>query len=293
MSTLTKVFVVLNSILSVVVSILFVSTAAQWANYKEIADTTRAQRDAIAVKLQNTVNTSEASLALKDEEIRNLTQQIGQHTTTLATRDAELAKLRTESAETRNRALAAEAGRERLENLLEVATAETANLRAGNGDLLTRVNDLQSRNTAQNARILDLTSELTIANENGRNLQEKLYSCEQGYRDLQTQFAGGAQVAQPVSAPLGTVSTSTPPSRRVTGRVISVDGAYATVDVGETSGVVEGMTFMVYRQGGEGASYLGDLVIKKVRPKESGGVLETLVRGDVRPGDSIVYEQGL
>lgn len=38
MSTLTKVFVVLNSVLSIVVSILFVTTAAQWSNYKEVAD---------------------------------------------------------------------------------------------------------------------------------------------------------------------------------------------------------------------------------------------------------------
>lgn len=293
MSTLTKVFVVLNSVLSIVVSILFVTTAAQWSNYKEVADIRGAQRDALAVKVQNVVNTSEASMALKDEQIRNLQQQVNQFASTLATKDAEMAKLRTESAETRNRALAAEAGRERLENLLEVATAETANLRARNADLLTRTNDLQSRNTAQNGRILELTSELTIANENGRNLQEKLYACEQGYRDLQGQVAGGAQIVRPAPTPVGVVTSSLPPSRRVAGRVIAVDGAYATIDVGETSGVVDGMTFMVYRQGGDGASYLGDLIIKKVRPKEAGGVLETLVRGDVRPGDSVVYEQGL
>ena len=72
----------------------------------------------------------------------------------------------------------------------------------------------------------------------------------------------------------------------IRGEIIEVDRVYATINVGEGSGVVPGMTFMVYREGG---AYLGDLIIEQVRPKQAGGRLTTLVEGEVRKGDAVVY----
>ena len=46
------------------------------------------------------------------------------------------------------------------------------------------------------------------------------------------------------------------------------------------------MTFMVYRAGG---TYLGDLIIERVRPKQAGGRLTTRVEGEIRKGDAVVY----
>ena len=59
-----------------------------------------------------------------------------------------------------------------------------------------------------------------------------------------------------------------------------------SINVGQTSGVVMGMPFMVYR----GESYLGDLEVETVRPKDAGGKLTLVLAGQqVQPGDRVVY----
>jgi hypothetical protein len=72
----------------------------------------------------------------------------------------------------------------------------------------------------------------------------------------------------------------------IRGEIIEIDGVYAAINVGESSGVVAGMTFMIYREGG---AYLGDLIIEQVRPHQAGGRLTTLVEGEVRKGDAVIY----
>ena len=67
----------------------------------------------------------------------------------------------------------------------------------------------------------------------------------------------------------------------IDGTVTSVDGNYASISVGESSGVSPGMEFMLVRNG----SYLGDLLIDTVRPKEAGGKLVLAAGRIVQAGD--------
>jgi hypothetical protein len=71
----------------------------------------------------------------------------------------------------------------------------------------------------------------------------------------------------------------------IRGEITQIQEGYVTVNVGESSGVTQGMEFMVYR----GQTYVGDLKIETVRPKEAGGRL-TLVRTgqEVQRGDRVV-----
>ena len=56
--------------------------------------------------------------------------------------------------------------------------------------------------------------------------------------------------------------------------------------VGEASGVVQGMPFMVYR----GQTYVGDVAVETVRPKEAGGKITLLKPGQqIQRGDRVVY----
>ena len=72
----------------------------------------------------------------------------------------------------------------------------------------------------------------------------------------------------------------------VIGGFQTVSDTYATINVGESSGVTPGMSFMVYRAGG---AYVGDLTIERVRPNQAAGKLSTLVAGEMRAGDSVVF----
>lgn len=279
MSTLTKVFVVLTSVLAIALSCLFISAAAQWDNWRDLAQKNALQRDAEATHRQNAVASAQASLAAKDEALAERTRGLTDANRQIQQLSEDLARVRGELAVAKNEAMSFEAGRTKLQEILDVTTGELKSLQKQNQTLLTQNIDLQARNARLNTRMLELTTNVSILTDEARNMQEKLYACEQGRR--------GMASADPATPP--EVAGATPVVPRtagvIRGQVIGVDGVYASIDVGESSGVSQGMTFMVYRDG----VYLGDLVVESVRPNEAGGKLQTLAQGDIRRGDSVAF----
>lgn len=285
MSTLTKVFVVLAAVLSIALSCMFIAAAAQWDNWKELALTYQDRRNAAITWSQNTVATAQAALALKDEVLAGRTRELEQARGEVQALQDENGALQAELAQVKNERLAFEAGRAKLQEILDVTTGELKALQKQNQSLLSQNIDLQSRNGRLNNRVLELTTNLTILQDQIRNMQEKLYACEHQYAELQRRVAAAPPERLPEPLP-GAVAAAPAVAGEIHGEIMQVEGVYATINVGESSGVVPGMRFMVYREGGV---YLADLVIDRVQPKEAGGRLETLVEGEVRTGDSVVY----
>jgi len=284
-STLTKVFVVLTSVLSIALSVLFVAGAAQWGHWRDLVDRYKSERDAAITQRQNVEATCSAALALKDETIAELRRQLAQTQDENDRLTEQLAQLQSELAVVKNERVAFEAGRAKLQEILNVTTGELKAVQKRNQELLAQNMDLQTRNQRLNSRVLELTSNVTILTDQVRNMQEKLYACEQSNAELQRALAGGPGV-RPAPGVVRTAAAQAAVAGEIRGEIIAVEGTYASINIGESSGVVPGMTFMVYREGGV---YLGDLVIEKVRPKEAGGRLTTLVKGEVRPGDQVIY----
>ncbi len=286
MSTLTKVFIVLTTVLSIALSSLFVAAAAQWENWRNLAQELQASRDATIIEKQAVVASMEAALALKDETLMTRAAELRAAGDKLAEKDKQYAELAATLAQEKNEKLAAEAGRTKLQEILNVSTAQVKGLEKQNQTLVAQNMDLQSRNSYLNSRVLELTTEVTILTENVRNMQEKLFAAESGSRS-----------PQGIGTIRGTVSADAPGAQQVEprvgglirGRVMAADAGYASIDVGESAGVGTGMTFLVYR---EGTGYLGDLVIESVRPNEAGGKLTTSGQS-VRRGDLVVLsDQG-
>lgn len=267
MSTLTKVFVVLTSVLAIALSCLFIAAAAQWDNWKALALNYQTQRDAAVTQSQSTAASAQAALALKDEALAAQGRQLSEALDEVQRLKDENGDLRRQLVQSENERLAFEAGRAKLQEILDVTTGELKALQEQNKTLLSQNIDLQARGARLNSRVLELTTNVTILQDQVRNIQEKLYACERQNTQLE-QHAGAPTVAG-----------------EIRGEIVEVDGVYATINVGESSGVVAGLTFMVYRDG----VYLGDLIIERVRPDQSGGKLTTLLKGEVRPGDSVVY----
>lgn len=279
MSTLTKVFVVLTTVLSIALSCLFISAAAQWDNFRDLAQKNALQRDAEATHRQAAVASAQASLAAKDEALAEKTRALSDANKQVQQLTEELARVRGELAISKNEAMSFEAGRTKLQEILDVTTGELKSLQKQNQTLLTQNIDLQSRNARLNTRMLELTTNVSILTDEARNMQEKLYACEQGRRGV----ALGESTTPPEIA--GATPTEPRVAGVIRGQVVSVDGVYASIDVGESSGVSQGMTFMIYRDG----VYLGDLLVESVRPNEAGGKLQTLAQGDIRRGDSVAF----
>ncbi len=280
MSTMTKVFVVLTSVLTITVSTLFVSAAAQWNNWKQLADGYRTERNAAITERQNAQTTAAIALQVKDDAIADKERTASDLNQKLQSQADENARLKSESSRFQSEALSAEGSRKSLESTLAVETSARDRAEEHNNELRRENMQLQTRNTRLNGRNMELVSETTVLRDEVRNLQEKAYALEQRFAQVQRGGAAGAVLDQTTEA--GTARVVSPSVKGVIdGTVTSVDGNYASISVGESSGVAAGMEFMLVRDG----SYLGDLLIDTVRPKEAGGKLVLAAGRDVRAGD--------
>lgn len=284
MSTMTKVFVVLTTVLSIALSCMFIAATAQWDNWRDLAQKNQTARNAAIQERDAAVASAQASLAIKDEELASKSQELTNSQSETQRLSDELARLKSDNAVLSNERLAAEAGRTKLQEILDVTANELKSLQKQNQTLLAESLDLQSRNARLNGRVLDLTTQVTILTDETRNLQEKLYAAE---------HSGQSVAARRGAIPAAAAAFETPGVLRaepglggvIRGQVAQVDGIYAAIDVGETSGVAPGMAFMVYRDG----VFLGQLTIDTVEPKRAGGKLSALTQGGVRQGDAVAY----
>lgn len=286
MSTITKVFVVLVSVMSIVLSVLTVASAARWDNVKTSLEQAQQLYQGELVRRMSGESTMHATLAMKDDENAELKRQLATKDDQLRAATDDVASARIELARQTNDRAAAEASRKKLEEILEVQTGELTSFQKQNQTLLTENIDLQTRIQRLSSRNLELTSQNTIAGDEIRNLQEKLFAEQQKSKDLQQGRVVGARPAAPGETPAGAVAVSPTAAGPIKGEVLEVDGRYVSVNVGETSGVSAGMTFMVYR----GDAYVGDLTIESVRPKDAGGKMAMLAPGQtVQIGDRVAF----
>jgi uncharacterized protein (DUF3084 family) len=279
-SLMTKVFVVMTSILSIVVSCLFVAFAAQQHNWRELAQKYAEQRDAAQALAQNAVASSLASQSLKDDALAARTAELSDKQGQIQQFTTDLAKLQSELAQTKNERLQFQAGQTKLQEILDVTTGQLRTVEKQNESLLTGNLDLQSRNARLNSRVLELTANNTILADQARNLQEKLYAAETG---------GSRPAVRSAAATLDlpNVTVAKPAvAGPIRGSVTSIEGNYVSIDVGEASGVTAGMRFIVHRA----ANFLGEIVIDRVSPKEAGGRLEVLAASQsVARGDAVIF----
>ncbi len=273
MSAMTKVFVVLNAVLSIALSCFVVAFTAQSENWKALALAYQQDRDSAVTKLQAVAAGLLGSVALKDEVIAGQAADIKRLNQEKQDLADQLNKTTSEFTVVKNEKVAAEAGRTKLQEMLDTKMAEVAAIRAQNDELRRQNIDTQARNNRLNLRNLELTTNVTILQDENRNLQEKLYAAQQ---------LASAKPAAVTPAP-GTVAAAPSVAGTIKGEITVVDGTYASVDVGEASGVQPGMTFMISR----GATYLGDLVIDRVRPNEASGKVTMLASAEIRRGDRV------
>jgi len=282
---MTKVFVVLTSVLSIALSCMFIAAAAQWDNYRQLSQDYQRMRDAEITRAQNTAANMFAELAMKDESLSTLRQQLSAALDAKERLTDANADLENRLGQTENERLAFQTGQTKLQETLDAVTAELRGVRAYNGKLLSDNSDLQSRNIRLNSRTLELTTTVTILQDEARNIQEKLYVCEQDNRELQ-KISAAQPRAPAVGDVVGAVNVTPTSTEQIKGQVVDAGENYATINVGETSGVTRGMSFMIYRSDG---GYLGDLVIETVRPREAGGRVTTNLAGEIRKGDQVVF----
>lgn len=286
MSVLTKVFVILLVLLSVALSMFTVATLSHQENWK--ASATDWKDAALAEQAKARSIAASAALESQNALSRHLAdqQEMNRLKAEVTEKERQLDKLSADYAAEKNRGKVAEsavASTSEHNKLLTAAQSRDAEFIT---KLSRRNSELEKLNVDLNDRVKELTSGVAMAQSQIRALREQIETMSGDQIAGVTQVPGGPGVVQ---AGIPTVSTAgakpivTSPIR---GEVTEVKDGLASISVGSADGVVEGMTFLLYRPGLSGSKplYLGTLRVTRVEANNCAGTLET-TEGQVQPGD--------
>jgi len=284
-SVLTKVFVVLLALFSIVLSAFVVATFAQQEKWKESATDWKAaaldaQAEARAIT-NNAALEQQRALARHQEDLAAMNALRAQ----LTANQQDLGKCSRERDEALNKLTVEQgsvAGLTEHSKLLRGALDREEQFSA---QLAARNSKIERVNTDLNDRVKELTANLAMAQSRVRALKEQISGLADagGVR----QIPGGGNIVQsqtPSVASPAIVAAMTSPIRA---EVTDVRGERAQISVGSADGVAPGMKFLLYRASVTGGKpqYLATLRITKVEANRSAGMLEETA-GDVREGDA-------
>jgi len=283
-SVLTKVFVVLLALFSIVLSAFVVATFAQQENWKQSATDWKAaaldaQAEARAIT-NNAALEQQRALARHQDDLGAMNAFKAQ----LTASQQEMAKCSRERDEALNKLTVEQgsvAGLTEHSKLLRGALDREEQFSA---QLATRNSKIERVNTDLNDRVKELTANLAMAKSRVRALKEQI----SGLADAggARQIPGGDNIVQPQTPSVASPAIVAAMTSPIRAEVTDVKGERAQISVGSADGVAPGMKFLMYRPGAAGGKpqYLATLRITKVEANRSAGMLEETA-GDVRVGD--------
>lgn len=284
MSALTKVFVLLVSLLAIFLCGVVVTFVASVENYKtayenEVMIRQAAQVQAVAAE-QNRDRTLQRDKAL----IVSLNETVLEHQKRLSGLSRELAVLQQGRDEAIGRANTAV-------NTMQALQQTIQNMYTGQNTVQTELNKAHQEMIAARAQVIDLTRELNGEQVKSQQLEsirrqneEKVVQLEDENSDLRRKLQQVTVASSDLRKGMDKVSLALPAGSGVPirGQVTAVDGSLASISVGSSSGVRRNMTFHVAR----GTQYLGELVVTDIEPTEAAGRL-TRVQGAIVTGDRV------
>jgi myosin heavy subunit len=292
-STLTKVFVVLVTVLSVVLVALIVPFVANTQHYKSqvaTAETQKSQADAAA---RLAMAELEAARAQESEQLILLKTKNQELTSRITTLGAELATARSAERELGNENARLQATNERLSaaasqygSITESLQKELTDRREQMVAQQTRLIQLTDRNTDLEGQLDSLTRQVRRLREGMQQIQERSSELE----GMLSRVPDEVKRTISASTDSGTAQPFMPESP-IRGQVTRVeqlaDETWVQVNVGKNDGVAPNMKFWVHRNG----QFLGTLIITKVDQGDAAGRLQNL-QGQVAQGDTVLTGTG-
>lgn len=259
MSTLTKIFIVLQLVFSITLSVFVFLTLGGQQKYK--ADVESALQGKVAAEaslgLAN-AQISQLSAQLSDvqnqktAEVNRLNDELTRRTTEINLRQVSLDKAEAEKAESSANVQRLTNTVASLQSIVQRRDQELEAIRPENQKLIAQNAELNRKNNEQ-AQQLDL-AEKTI-----RTLQETL---------AQRPAAPAQGAAQTQGEAVATLS-GVPTQAQINGTVTKVQDAngktYATLSLGARDGITANTRLVIYR----GNTYVGDAVVVRVTPDQA------------------------
>ena len=287
MSNLTKVFVVLVTILSAMLVAVVVTFVASQDNLK-------GETDALKTRVQ----IAQESAISSQHELTTLQQKNDEQNANLRNRaanlQAELNARMSEVAALKSNLVKARGGNERLQVQQEAHTAQISTLASLTDRMDSELGNLrQSLRTSQSSEI-EASQQLMAANtkvqaleREVRKLKEEVTALNNTALDYLELLRRAGITPQDERTSAGVHESDVPIHGSVTAVAEAAGDVYAGVNVGRNDGVNENMKFMVFR--GD-AQLVGTLVIDVVDERTASGVVTLLVNPDdqVMSGDRVL-----
>jgi len=279
--TSTKFLIVLCSLLAVLLAAMTITYAA---NADRIVDSIRSERLARAAAETE----ARASVSAATQEKAELEKRVASLQNTMTALESKVRDLESERATLRSdkeQAVSqAAAIRNRIDQLAATAQTQASVIEGYTRQVLS----LQSEQLAGSRREIelvdrlnDLESQREVLDSTSRTLREQLTEAQLA---LQAATAGGTVIAKDTTAG----EPFEPKGLDVRARILDVFTSPAgqemvLIDAGSNSGLRENMKLTIAREGG---TFLANVIITKVDPRQAVGRIDKLGRSvDVRKGD--------
>ncbi|MEM8781730.1 MAG: hypothetical protein AAGE65_02645 [Planctomycetota bacterium] len=292
MSPLTKAFVVLVTILSILLVTLVVPFVAQVDDLRAEVDTAKA----IASAAQVTITDLRAEQSQQREGVKakeaELTATIRQLESDLASAkgnetnlEAQLAKAQADNDAIRATIIAGGEAQKTNTALLETTLTQ---LTAAQSEVVER----STENTQLIARNNQLEADRAALENQSRSLREQLVALQEELGALeQAVVSAGGTIPRATAAVAAVVTPSEPVYGAVTGQGVVAGGKeYVQLNIGTADGVVKNQRFVAFRGDNE---LVANLEVLSVDASESVAVILGRARQDVRTGDSVVSAPNL
>ena len=280
MSALTKIFVVLLVVLSLLLAAASVTYLNTLPNYQSQLDTLRAANATAQANATNAASASQAELAALNERIASITAQLSAASTDAARLRADLAQTEAEKADLQSQLAQANTTQSTMAQAVQANTALVDELR-------NQVNSLRDQYQQTLTQFTEASRQLaTTSNDNQRLLQQVRLLQEQ-----QTELQSRAQDLEGAITQLGgdpgnltTSDIAPPPINGVVLRVDTIGGQpYAMISVGSEDDVKPGMRFKVV----DNNEFLGYLTVEQVDDTQSIGQLSGPSVGRIGPNSQV------
>lgn len=281
MSPLTKLFVVLLVILSMLMTAATVVFVNKEDEMKASLETTRNELSAQRAKSEQAENERSAAEARATAAQLQANTQTTQANAAVTAAQQQIANLNVDLAKARSDAAAEQLNVSKLSAGLETAQAtmgrqydEITRMRTASDQMVRQVAEM-------NTTISDLTNRLDVTERERRNLAEQLAEAQNQSQKLGLQLKGLG--IAPEAALAAEAKAAPGPINGVVRRIDTFGGRkYATISVGSADSVAKGMEFKVVNR--DTGDFLGNLTVDSVEPNEATGRLEGPRVGDIKPG---------
>ncbi len=259
MSTIAKVFTVLNLVFSLVMVGTIGSILSKSEDYKARFEKEQMDRQNDVTAKQKDVDTAVSDKNNFESRNRDLTNQLADRSAELATANASVDQLRNDNNQLRNSVDANAASLKVVETQLSDVEARNKALMDSNDQhRATTAKAEQDKLNAQDDRAR-LEGDLKRANEDIAAKEMQLAKQGDEIGNLQAERAALVAAGVDIGALVGNAVPS------IAGKVSAVGSGFVVLSVGENEGVKVGFPFDVYR----GNSYIGRVVVENVLPDTS------------------------